>query len=145
MWSEWRIVRGTPSGALIHANMAMAENLRWVTVWPKNTRAGWLRMRTSMPRRFHWLCRTCWTSSRLRLPAVVMISRVRGSPAVLRRTPLPVAVHPAASNRAAALAGSWGYLGMSSAYTQSRGLTLLWATGWRPAKSFSLIASRSRA
>ena len=104
---ECSVVQGTFSGLEIQAYMASAGNFRLVMVSPKKTRAGSLRIRMSMPTLRHWLCRTCWTSSRIRLPAVVMISRVSLSPAALWRMPFFLSLQPASSSRASALSGSW--------------------------------------
>ncbi len=100
------VVRGTLSGALIQAYMAIALNLRSVTVCPKKTRAGSFLMRTSMPNAFHWLCSTCSTSSRDRLPAVVMISRPKRLPFLSWRMPRLPTVQPASFRSFAAFFGS---------------------------------------
>ena len=140
-----RVVRGTFSGEETQANMAMWSKRRSDTVRLKNTRAGTLSMAMSAPTARHWACSTCWTSSRLRLPAVVIRVKASGVPSGRWRMPPRISVNPAASNAAAAASGAYGYWGTSSVKTQSSGETLVTATGCSPRNSWVTSVSRSRA
>ena len=85
--------------------MARAGN--WRRFRPsEKTRGGSALMRSSMPTWRSWLWITCVTSSRTRLPAVVVISSDRRSPLALWRTPFLMSEKPASSRSLRAAAAS---------------------------------------